>query len=159
MNKEFRKEDEQYMRKAITCAQQAFSKGEVPIGAVLVADGGANRTNGTAKVLASTYNLVETLCDATAHAEMQAITAGASELGSKYLQDCTLYVTIEPCPMCAAACRWSQIGRVVWGADDPKGGYRRYSETLMHPKTVIQNGVLAEECAELMKKFFSELRN
>lgn len=155
----FSKDDEHFMRKAITCAQQAFAKGEVPIGAVIVADGGAKKIDGTAKVLAATYNLVETLCDATAHAEMQAITSAASELGSKYLQDCTLYVTVEPCPMCAAACRWSQIGRVVWGADDPKGGFRRYSESLLHPKTVAQNGLMAEECAELMKKFFSELRN
>ena len=139
-----------FMKKAIMQAKCAERKTEVPVGAVIVKDG---------KIISRGYNQREFSPDATAHAEMQAITAGAAELGSKYLQDCTLYVTIEPCPMCAAACRWSQIGRVVWGADDPKGGYRRYSETLMHPKTVIQNGVLAEECAELMKKFFSELRN
>jgi tRNA(adenine34) deaminase len=143
-------QDKKFMQLAINEAHKALKEQEVPIGAVIVCGD---------QVIGRGHNLVETLCDATAHAEMQAITAGAAELGSKYLQDCTLYVTIEPCPMCAAACRWSQIGRVVWGADDPKGGYRRYSETLMHPKTVIQNGVLAEECAELMKKFFSELRN
>ncbi len=155
----FTQEDEQFMRKAINCAREAFNKGEVPIGAVIVADGGAVRKEGCAKVLASTYNLVETLCDATAHAEMQAITAAASELGGKYLKDCTLYVTVEPCPMCAAACRWSQIGRVVWGADDPKGGYRRYSEELLHPKTVVQSGLLSDECSDLMKIFFLKLRD
>jgi tRNA(adenine34) deaminase len=90
---------------------------------------------------------------------MQAITAAASELGGKYLKDCTLYVTVEPCPMCAAACRWSQIGRVVWGADDPKGGYRRYSEELLHPKTVVQSGLLSDECSDLMKIFFLKLRD
>ena len=157
MNKEFRKEDEQYMRKAITCAQQAFSKGEVPIGAVLVADGGANRTNGTAKVLALTYNLVETLCDATAHAEMQAITAAANYLGGKYLIDCTLYVTIEPCQMCAGALYWSQISKVVFGAGDNKRGFSSMGAKL-HPKTEVVQGVLESECAELMQRFFAQKR-
>ena len=142
--------DERFMREALREAQKAGQQGEIPIGAVVVCRN---------TIIARSHNLNETLSDPTAHAEMQAITMATHHLGGKYLTGCTLYVTIEPCPMCAAACRWSQIGRVVWGADDPKGGYRRYSETLMHPKTVVQNGVLAEECAELMKKFFAELRN
>ena len=158
MNKEFTKEDEHYMRKAISCAQQAFSKGEVPIGAVLVADGGANKTSGTAKVLASTYNLVETLCDATAHAEMQAITAAANYLGGKYLADCELYVTVEPCVMCAGAIAWSQMGKLVFGAADEKRGYQRYAPNALHPKTSVQQGVMADECASLMKDFFKKRR-
>ena len=163
MNKEFRKEDEQYMRKAITCAQQAFSKGEVPIGAVLVADGGANRTNGTAKVLASTYNLVETLCDATAHAEMQAITAGAAELGSKYLQDCTLYVTIEPCPMCAGAIVMADVGSVYYGASDETAGcagsvYALPEDPAFGKKIPCMGGLMERACKEILDTFFGEKR-
>ena len=105
------------------------------------------------------HNLVETLSDPTAHAEMQALTAAASTLGGKYLQGCTLYVTVEPCIMCAGAAGWAQVGRVVWGADDPKKGYRRYSETVFHPKTTVVRGVLGEECEELMTSFFAGLRN
>lgn len=105
------------------------------------------------------HNLVETLSDPTAHAEMQALTAAASTLGGKYLQKCTLYVTVEPCIMCAGAIAWAQIGRVVWGADDPKRGYRIYSERVFHPKTQLERGVLAAKCETLMTSFFASLRN
>ena len=138
------------MQAAIGCAKRGLKQGEVPIGAVVVADGA---------VVGRGHNLVETLSDPTAHAEMQALTAAASTLGGKYLQGCTLYVTVEPCIMCAGAAGWAQVGRVVWGADDPKKGYRRYSETVFHPKTTVVRGVLGEECEELMTSFFAGLRN
>lgn len=141
--------DEKYMRLALNEARKAFDEQEVPIGAVVVA-GGA--------VVGRGHNLVETLSDPTAHAEMQALTAAASTLGGKYLQECTLYVTVEPCIMCAGAIGWAQVGRVVWGADDPKKGYRRYSEGVFHPKTTVVRGVLAEECETLMTSFFAGLR-
>ncbi len=141
--------DEKFMQQAIIEAHKALREQEVPIGAVVVAGD---------KIIGRGHNQVETLSDATAHAEMLAITSAASSLGGKYLQDCTLYVTVEPCVMCAGAIAWSQLGRVVWGADDPKRGHRCYSERIMHPKTEIISGVLKEECERLMTEFFSQLR-
>lgn len=141
--------DEKYMRMALNEAQRALDKREVPIGAVVVAGD---------RVIGRGHNLVETLCDATAHAEMQAITAAMSTLGGKYLSDCTLYVTVEPCVMCGGALAWSQIGRVVYGAADHKRGYSTYSERIMHPKTEVVAGVLREECEALMSEFFATLR-
>lgn len=142
-------DDEKFMRQALNEARKAFEQEEVPIGAVVVAGD---------RVIGRGHNLVETLRDATAHAEMQALTAAASTLGGKYLQECTLYVTVEPCVMCAGAIAWSQIGSVVWGADDPKKGYRRYSERIFLPKVRLRSGVLKAECEELMTRFFTELR-
>lgn len=141
--------DEKYMRLAIIEAQKAFDSDEVPIGAVIVAGG---------RVIARGHNLVETLTDVTAHAEMQALTAAASALGGKYLQNCTLYVTVEPCVMCAGALAWSQISRVVYGAADAKRGYSRFGDRLLHPRTEITGGVLATECEKLMTDFFAKLR-
>ena len=141
--------DEKYMRMAIIEAQKAFDSDEVPVGAVIVAGG---------RVVARAHNLVETLTDVTAHAEMQAITAAASSFGGKYLQDCTLYVTVEPCVMCAGALAWSQIGRIVYGAADPKRGYARFGKALLHPRTEVTSGVLADECENLMIDFFAKLR-
>lgn len=141
--------DEKYMRMAIAEAERALAKREVPIGAVVVAGD---------RIIGRGHNLVETLMDATAHAEMQAITAAMSSLGGKYLADCTLYVTVEPCVMCGGALAWSQIGRVVYGTADPKRGYSTYSERIMHPKTEVVSGVLHEECEALMTRFFAELR-
>lgn len=146
---EQRKIDEKFMRLALNEARKALAQQEVPIGAVVVA-GGA--------VVGRGHNLVETLADPTAHAEMQALTAAAATLGGKYLQGCTLYVTVEPCIMCAGAIGWAQAGRVVWGADDPKKGYRRYSEAVFHPKTAVCGGVLADECEALVSSFFEALR-
>ena len=142
-------QDEKYMRMAIVEAERALAKKEVPIGAVVVAGD---------RVIGRGYNLVETLVDATAHAEMQAITAAMSTLGGKYLADCTLYVTVEPCVMCGGALAWSQIGRVVYGTSDPKRGYTTYSERIMHPRTKVTCGVLKEECEGLMTRFFEQLR-
>ncbi|MFR9503227.1 MAG: nucleoside deaminase [Rikenellaceae bacterium] len=141
--------DEKYMRLAISEAHKALNKGEVPIGAIVVVGD---------SIIGRGHNLVETLCDATAHAEMQAITAAASTLGGKYLSDASLYVTVEPCAMCAGAIAWSQLGEVVWGADDPKRGFCRYSSQILHPKTKVRNGVLKEQCEELMLSFFAKLR-
>ena len=141
--------DEKFMRMAINEARKALKSEEVPIGAVVVC--------GDA-VIGRGYNLVETLCDATAHAEMQCITAAASTLGGKYLKGCTIYVTVEPCVMCAGALAWSQIDRVVYGADDPKRGFMRVGTSLLHPRTTVTRGVLASECEALMKDFFSRLR-
>lgn len=141
--------DEKFMRMALNEAHIALDKQEVPIGAVVVAGG---------RVIGRGHNLVETLKDATAHAEMQAITAAMSTLGGKYLGDCTLYVTVEPCVMCAGAIAWSQMGRVVYGAGDPKRGYSTYSEKIMHPRTEVVVGVLKEECEALMSEFFASLR-
>ena len=148
-NRVSREIDEKYMRMAIAEAERALSKKEVPIGAVVVAGD---------RIIGRGHNLVETLMDATAHAEMQAITAAMSTLGGKYLNDCTLYVTVEPCVMCGGALAWSQIGRVVYGAADPKRGYSTYSERIMHPRTEVVVGVLKEECEALMQHFFSSLR-
>lgn len=141
--------DEKFMRMAIDEARKALKEQEVPIGAVVVCG---------ERVIGRGHNLVETLCDATAHAEMQSITAAAATLGGKYLKGCTLYVTVEPCIMCAGALAWSQIDRVVYGADDPKRGYTTVSGRIFHPKTVVERGVLAEECEELMTEFFKSLR-
>lgn len=134
---------------AIEEAERALAKREVPIGAIVVAGD---------MVIGRGHNLVETLADATAHAEMQAITAAASTLGGKYLQQCTLYVTVEPCVMCAGAIAWSQVGRVVYGAADAKRGYSTISERILHPKTEVVAGVLAERSEELMQQFFADLR-
>lgn len=139
-----------FMQAAISEAKKALDKREVPIGAVVVCRG---------RVVGRGHNLVETLGDATAHAEMQAITAATSTLGGKYLKECTLYVTVEPCVMCAGALAWSQIGRVVFGAADPKRGFLRFGKELLHPKTQLTEGVLAEECGALMEVFFAKLRN
>ena len=142
-------QDEKYMRMALNEAERALAKREVPIGAIVVAGD---------RVIGRGHTLVETLCDATAHAEMQAITAAMSTLGGKYLGDCTLYVTVEPCVMCGGALAWSQIGRVVYGTADSKRGYSTYSERIMHPKTQVKSGVLKEECEALMSEFFASLR-
>lgn len=142
-------QDQKYMRMALNEAERAFSKREVPIGAVVVAGD---------RVIGRGHNLVETLADATAHAEMQAITAAMATLGGKYLSDCTLYVTVEPCVMCGGALAWSQIGRVVYGTPDPKRGYSTFSERIMHPKTKVLSGVLREECEAIMQRFFADLR-
>ena len=141
--------DEKFMRMAIVEAERALAKGEVPIGAVVVVGD---------RIIGRGHNLVETLVDATAHAEMQAITAAAQALGGKYLNQCTLYVTVEPCAMCAGAIAWSQVRRVVYGAGDDKRGYSTFSERIMHPKTEVVRGVLREECEALMTQFFATLR-
>ncbi len=141
--------DEKFMRLALAEARKALEQQEVPIGAVIVANDA---------VVGRGHNLVETLDDPTAHAEMQALTAAASTIGGKYLKNCTLYVTVEPCIMCAGAIGWAQIGRVVWGADDPKRGYRRYSNEVFHPKTTVARGILSEDCSLLIKTFFESLR-
>lgn len=143
------KKDEKFMRMAIDEARKAFAKREVPIGAVVVVGD---------RVVGRGHNLVETLADATAHAEMQALTAAMSTIGGKYLNQCTLYVTVEPCVMCGGAIAWSQLGRVVYGTADPKRGYSTFSERIMHPKTEVSSGVLSEECEALMRDFFSGLR-
>jgi tRNA(adenine34) deaminase len=141
--------DELYMRKALQEAELAYEEGEIPIGAVIVCQD---------RVISRAHNLTETLHDVTAHAEMQAITAAANQLGGKYLKDCTLYVTVEPCVMCAGALGWSQMSRVVYGASDEKRGYEKYAPHAMHPKCEITRGVLEEECRTLMQKFFQERR-
>ena len=142
-------EDERFMRQALTEARKAFEQGEVPVGAVVVWNG---------RIVGRGHNLVETLSDATAHAEMQAITAAASSVGGKYLAECKLYVTVEPCVMCAGACFWSQLGAVVYGASDPKRGAGRLLPSPFHPKTVVRGSVLQDECEELMTRFFARLR-
>lgn len=146
---EQREVDEQYMRKALQEAEAACQKGEIPIGAVVVCKG---------RIISRAHNLTETLHDVTAHAEMQAITAAADLLGGKYLTDCTLYVTIEPCTMCAGAIGWAQVPRIVYGAPDEKRGYRHYAPHAMHPKADIVGGILEDECRELMQKFFRDKR-
>ena len=142
--------DEYFMKQALLEAEIAFDKGEMPIGAVIVCEG---------RIIARAHNLTETLNDVTAHAEMQAITAAAFILGGKYLIDCTLYVTVEPCPMCAGALYWAQIGRIVYGANDEKRGYTILTPNTLHPKTKVQSGVLAEDATLLMKRFFKGLRD
>ena len=141
--------DERYMKMALEEARAAMAQEEIPVGAVVVANG---------QVIGRGHNLTETLRDVTAHAEMQAITAAAESLGGKYLTGCTLYVTVEPCVMCAGAIGWSQLGRLVYGASDEKRGFRRFAPEALHPKTVVVSGVLEEECAELMKEFFRKKR-
>ena len=142
-------EDEKFMKMALAQAEKAEREDEIPIGAVIVAKG---------RVLAKAHNLTETLCDVTAHAEMQAITSAANTLGGKYLDGCTLYVTVEPCPMCAGALGWSQISRVVYGCPDAKRGYREYAPRALHPKTIVTEGVLCEECKKIMQDFFKKKR-
>lgn len=139
---------EYFMKKALVEAQDAFDKGEIPVGALVVVDN---------RVIAKSHNLTELLVDVTAHAEMQAITAAANFLGGKYLTGCTLYVTLEPCQMCAGALYWSQISRVVFGAEDDHRGYRAMGGKL-HPKTEIVSGIMAEECGQLVKDFFKKRR-
>ncbi|MCD6355204.1 MAG: nucleoside deaminase [Prolixibacteraceae bacterium] len=141
--------DEYFMKKAFSEALIAFEKGEVPVGAVVVSN---------KKIIARAHNLTETLTDVTAHAEMQAITAAANLLGGKYLNDCTLYVTLEPCVMCAGALGWAQIGKVVFGATDKKRGYKKFAPKTLHPKTEVVSGVLEQECSELMQEFFKQKR-
>ena len=141
--------DVYYMKKAFSEALQALDKGEVPVGAVVVSNG---------KIIARAHNLTETLNDVTAHAEMQAITAAANLLGGKYLNECVLYVTLEPCVMCAGALGWSQMGKVVYGASDQKRGYTKFASKALHPKTEIVGGVLETECSELLSDFFKSKR-
>lgn len=141
--------DENYMKMALIEAQAAYDKGEIPVGAVVVWNG---------RIIARAHNLTETLHDVTAHAEMQAITAAANIMGGKYLKDCTLYVTLEPCIMCAGALGWSQISRVVYGASDPKRGYSTFSPNSLHPKTEVVSGILADQALQLMQSFFAERR-
>ena len=138
-------DDNYFMKRALTEAEQAFSEGEIPVGAIVVCRN---------KIISRAHNLTETLNDVTAHAEMQAITAAANLLGGKYLTGCTLYVTIEPCTMCAGALGWSQISRIVYGAPDDKRGYFRFAPNALHPKTEVVKGVLEEECSKMMKEFF-----
>lgn len=137
------------MREALREARLAAGKDETPVGAVIVHGG---------RIIARAHNLTETLSDATAHAEMQAITSAMSFIGGKYLNSCTLYVTVEPCPMCAGACYWAQLGRVVYGAADPKRGYSLIAQNLLHPKTTVAQGLLADECGTLMSNFFRKKR-
>lgn len=141
--------DEHFMRQALKEAEQAFKAEEIPVGVVVVWKD---------RIIARGHNLTERLNDVTAHAEMQSITAAAEHVGGKYLKDCTLYVTLEPCVMCAGAMHWAQLGRVVFGAFDEKAGYRRIGGSLLHPKTQVTGGVLEAECADLMKAFFKRKR-
>lgn len=142
-------QDEKYMREALAEARAAAAEGEIPIGAVVVWKG---------RVIGRGHNLTETLHDTTAHAEMIAITAASGAMGGKYLTDCTLYVTVEPCPMCAGALAWTQITRIVYGAPDPRRGYSIFHPPLLHPKTSVRSGVLADECSALMLDFFQARR-
>lgn len=144
-----RKTDEHFMKLAYAEALEALKRDEVPIGALIVIEN---------KVIAKAYNLSETLVDATAHAEMQAFTSASNYLGGKYLDKCTLYVTIEPCPMCAAASYWVKLGRLVYGADDLKRGYSTISHNLLHPKTIITKGLMHDECQALLTNFFKSKR-
>ena len=141
--------DEQFMQRALDEARQALREGEIPIGAVVVCND---------RIIARAHNLTETLCDVTAHAEMQAITSAANLLGGKYLTDCTLYVTVEPCAMCAGAIGWAQIPRIVYGAPDVKRGYSLLAPRALHPKATITGGILEEECRQLMQDFFKYKR-
>jgi tRNA(adenine34) deaminase len=140
--------DEYFMKKAFQEAQMAFEKGEIPVGAIIVIDD---------KVIARSHNLTEMLNDVTAHAEMQAITSAANFIGGKYLKDCTLYVTLEPCQMCAGALYWSQISKIVYGASDENRGFIKMG-TQLHPKTIFVGGIMEKECGELMKLFFKNRR-
>lgn len=141
-------DDSYFMKKALLEAETALERGEIPVGAVIVIDN---------RIIAKGHNLTETLTDVTAHAEMQAITSGSSFLGGKYLKDCTIYVTLEPCQMCAGALYWSQISRIVYGASDEHRGYRKMG-TQLHPKTTVTNGILAAECSKLLNDFFAARR-
>ena len=142
-------DDKYYMKQALAEARKAFERGEVPVGAVVVCQN---------RVIARSHNLTETLNDVTAHAEMLAITAASDYLGGKYLTNCTLYVTVEPCVMCAGAIAWAQMGKLVYGAGDEKKGYSRLAPTALHPKTVVEKGLMEEECASIMKEFFKQRR-
>lgn len=141
--------DEKFMREVLREAKAAEEEDEIPIGAVIVFAG---------RVIAKGHNMTERLHDPTAHAEMIAITAATEAMGGKYLNDCTLYVTVEPCPMCAAASAWAQVGRIVYGASDPKRGYSLFTPSLLHPKTEVVSGVLAEECGGMVTEFFRNKR-
>lgn len=141
--------DEYYMRQALLEAKAAFAEEEIPVGAVIVSGD---------RIIARSHNNTERLHDVTAHAEMLAFTAATNMLNAKYLNDCTLYVTLEPCAMCAGAAGWTQIGRIVYGASDPKRGFERLGRTMLHPKTVVESGLLKEECEALMKEFFQQRR-
>ena len=142
-------QNEKYMRLALAEAQKALAKGEIPIGAVIVCKG---------RIVARAHNLTETLNDPTAHAEMQAITMAANELGGKYLTDCTLYVTVEPCVMCAGALGWAQVPRIVYGCRDEKRGFLAFAPHALHPKAEVVGGILEEECRQLMQDFFRQKR-
>jgi tRNA(adenine34) deaminase len=141
--------DEFFMKQALTEAQKAFDAFEVPIGAVIVAND---------RIIARGHNLTETLHDPTAHAEMQAFTSATEHLGGKYLNDCTLYVTLEPCVMCAGASYWAQIGRIVYGASDAKRGFKKFGDEILHPKTIVTHGILEDECSNLLIDFFKNKR-
>lgn len=141
--------DEQYMQLALTEASKAEQAGEVPIGCIIVSQG---------HIVGRGYNLTETLQDVTAHAEIQAITAASQTLGGKYLTDCTLYVTVEPCVMCAGAIGWAQVSRLIYGADDPKRGYTRFAPQALHPKCQVSAGILAESCRQIVQQFFQKKR-
>lgn len=142
-------EDRKWMMEALKEAREAAAEDEVPIGAVIVGDGG---------IISRGHNMVERLNDPSAHAEMLALTSATAALGGKYLNDCTIYVTVEPCPMCAAALCWAQIGRVVYGSSDPKRGFTLFTPSLLHPRTKVDSGVLAEECSGLVSEFFRSKR-
>ena len=146
---EQQKKDEFYMQRALDEARLAYAEGEIPVGAVVVCQD---------RIIARAHNLCETLCDVTAHAEMQAITSAASMLGGKYLTDCTLYVTVEPCTMCAGAIGWAQIPRIVYGCADEKRGFHRHAPNALHPKATITGGMLEAECRQLMQEFFKNRR-
>lgn len=141
--------DEKYMLEALREAKDALIEGEIPIGAVIVCRG---------RIIARGHNMTERLHDPTAHAEMLALTAATEALGGKYLPGCTIYVTVEPCPMCAAALNWAQISRIVWGADDPKRGFSLYNPSLLHPKTETASGLLSDECSRIVSDFFKANR-
>lgn len=141
--------DEHFMRKALQEAEIAFEEGEIPVGAIVVCQD---------QIIAKAHNQTERLHDVTAHAEILAVTAAANHLGAKYLQDCTLFVTLEPCVMCGGALAWSQVGRVVFGASDEKRGFMRFGKDVLHPKTKVELGILETECSALMKAFFKQRR-
>ena len=143
------KEDEKYMQEALREARSAAAAGEIPIGAVVVWKG---------RIIGRGHNQTERLRDTTAHAEMIAVTAATEAMGGKYLTDCTLYVTVEPCPMCAGALAWAQVGRIVYGAPDQRRGFSLFSPSLLHPRTTVTGGVLQEECTNLMLEFFKDKR-
>ena len=143
------KQDEHFMREAYNEALIALNRDEVPVGAVIVSNG---------RIIARGHNLTETLNDATAHAEMQAFTSAANYIGGKYLIDCTLYVTLEPCPMCAAAAYWVQLGEIVYGASDPKRGFSLLKANILHPKTKVRHGIMSKECGDLISAFFRKKR-
>lgn len=145
----FENPDEYYMQQALNEARIAFEEDEIPVGAVIVADG---------QIIARAHNNTERLNDVTAHAEMIAFTSATNFLGGKYLSECTLYVTLEPCVMCAGAAGWTQIGRIVYGASDPKRGFERLGRSMLHPKTKIESGMMRSECEQLIKTFFKQKR-